>query len=55
MRYDELVKIIIDKKMMVICCIDSHFTAFYVIAKDKIIYYDPLQSDLILVNNDDSC
>lgn len=55
MRYDELYQLTITKRMVVICCIESHFTAFQVLSKDRILYYDPLQSDLMLITSEDSC
>lgn len=32
--------------MLVICCYDNHFTAFQILSKNELIYYDPLNSTL---------
>jgi hypothetical protein len=55
MRYDELLALTIQKRMTVTCCIDSHFTAFQVLSKDRIVYYDPLHSELTLITGEESC
>ena len=44
--YDELVKFVIDNRMLVICCIEAHFTALYVISESAAVYYNPLKSNL---------
>jgi len=46
MPYDELVRHVFERKMLVTCCIDAHFTAVYVLSDKAVIYYDPLSSSL---------
>jgi len=46
MLYHELVEYIFENKMLIVCCIDSHFTALKIISNDALIYYNPLSSDL---------
>ena len=46
LTYDELYNHINATKSLVTCCIDAHFTAFQIIAKDTLIYYDPLSPQL---------
>ena len=43
MLYEDLLELVTHKKMLVTCCIDSHFTAFQVLGKNSLIYYDPLK------------
>ena len=46
LTYDELYNHINATKSLVTCCIDAHFTAFQIIAKDTLLYYDPLSPQL---------
>jgi hypothetical protein len=67
MLYEELLDYVIAHEMLVVCCIDSHFTAFQVIHKTSsssscssstkkgkplLLYYDPLRPNLKLVPSD---
>jgi hypothetical protein len=54
MKYEELFKYCVDNKAFVICCIDEHFTAFNLLSKDALIFYDPLNSDLKYISGSDS-
>ena len=46
LTYDELYNHINATKSLVTCCIDAHFTAFQMISRDTLIYYDPLSPQL---------
>ena len=46
LTYDELYNHINATKSLVTCCIDAHFTAFQIISKDTLLYYDPLSPQL---------
>ena len=55
MLYEELLDHIVEHQMLVVCCIDAHFTAFQVLKKGNkgtLLYYDPLQSSLTYVPAD---
>ncbi|MGB1607151.1 MAG: hypothetical protein ACPIOQ_81245, partial [Promethearchaeia archaeon] len=52
MLYEELLKYVIDNRMLVPCCIDAHFTAMQVLSDKSALYYDPLHSDLKYVTGD---
>ena len=51
MKYDELFNYVVDNKMLIICCIESHFTGFQILSKDSVIYYNPLSSGLEYIYN----
>lgn len=59
MIYEELLDHVVQHQMLVVCCIDAHFTAFQVICHPKkpkkkhLLYYDPLKASLQLVSNED--
>lgn len=46
MLYEELLGYIIQHEMLVVCCIDDHFTAFKVFSDNSLIYYDPCKPQL---------
>lgn len=55
MLYEELLDHVTRNEMLVICCIDAHFTAFQVIKegrKPSLLHYDPLKSNLQRVSGD---
>jgi hypothetical protein len=52
MLYEDLLTLVTEKRMLVPCCIDAHFTAFQVLGDRTLIYYDPLNSGLELVTGD---
>ena len=54
MLYEELLAFVADHRMLVTCCIDSHFTAFQVLGDHALVYYDPLKSTLSFVNGPDA-
>ena len=54
MLYEELLAYVTDHRMLVTCCIDSHFTAFQVVGEHHLLYYDPMSSALQYVDNADS-
>eukprot|EP00930_Biecheleria_cincta_P037281 TRINITY_DN25573_c0_g1_i1.p1 TRINITY_DN25573_c0_g1~~TRINITY_DN25573_c0_g1_i1.p1 ORF type:complete len:2388 (+),score=410.29 TRINITY_DN25573_c0_g1_i1:162-7325(+) len=54
MLYEELLAHVTQHRMLVTCCIDSHFTAFKITGDNSLIYYDPLSSSLGYVNRADS-
>lgn len=54
MRYDELYEFVTERRMLVICCIDAHFTAFQVLGKTTLAYYDPLKPSIGLVTGEQS-
>ena len=43
LTYDELFNHVSANQCLVTCCIDAHFTAFQMINKTTLLYYDPLQ------------
>ena len=43
MTYDELFNHVASNQCLVTCCIDAHFTAFQMLNKNTLLYYDPLQ------------
>ena len=53
MLYEDLLEYVTTKKMLVTCCIDSHFTAFQILGSNSLIYYDPLKASLGFVNQQD--
>ena len=55
MKFEDLVKYCFDKKLLVICCIDSHFTAFKILNKRTIIAYDPLSAGIKVVKGEEDC
>ena len=50
MLYEELLDHVTTNRMLVTCCIDSHFTAFQVLSKDALVYYDPLKPHLAYIS-----
>lgn len=55
MLYEDLIDHVIQHEMIVICCIDAHFTALKVMNignKHSGVYYDPLNSSLSRYNGD---
>ena len=52
MLYEELLEHITTNQMLVTCCIDAHFTAFQVLPKRSLIYYDPLRPGLQYLSGD---
>ncbi len=54
MLYEELLEHVTANKMLVTCCIDAHFTAFQVLGKNSLIYYDPLKPALSYINTPES-
>lgn len=50
MLYEELLEYVTANRMLVTCCIDSHFTAFQVVGPHALIHYDPLKPWLTFVN-----
>ncbi len=54
LKYDELFRFVVDNQMLVVCCIDSHFTAFQVLKNKCVIYYDPLSSTVQLISSEES-
>jgi len=46
MLYEELLEHVTKNQMLVTCCIDSHFTAFQILPKKALLYYDPLSAQL---------
>jgi hypothetical protein len=56
MLYEELLQYILDHQMLVICCIDAHFTGFQILqggSKPVMLYYDPLDATLQLYKGTD--
>ena len=49
MLYEELLEHVVKNEMLVTCCIDAHFTAFQVLPKRRLMYYDPLKSSVYVV------
>ena len=43
LTYDELFNHVSSNQCLVTCCIDAHFTAFQMLGKATLLYYDPLQ------------
>jgi hypothetical protein len=52
MLYEDVLNLVFSQKMLVTCCIDAHFTAFQVVADDKLIHYDPMRANLLLVTGE---
>lgn len=52
MLYEELLSYVTSQRMLVICCIESHFTAFQILSDTSLIYYDPLKPWLHAVGKD---
>jgi len=52
MLYDDLLKFVLDNRMLVPCCIDAHFTAFQVVGDQTLVYYDPMHSALQVASGD---
>lgn len=46
LTYDELFNHIASTQSLVTCCIDAHFTAFQMLNKNTLLYYDPLSPSL---------
>ena len=44
--YEDLLEHVTEHQMLVTCCIDAHFTAFQVLGKHSLIFYDPLKPSL---------
>lgn len=41
MKYDELLDHVVENKMLIVCCIDAHFTALQVLDRENVLHYDP--------------
>lgn len=54
MKYDELTDHCIKNKVMIVCCIEEHFTALNILSNEAIIYYDPMAAGLTLVYGSES-
>jgi len=54
MFYDQLFQHVVNNRMFVPCCIDAHCTAFQVINKETLLYYDPLNENVQIVSGGDS-
>jgi hypothetical protein len=56
MLYEELYEHVTFRQMLVMCCIDAHFTAFQVVSDNKnkpaMLYYDPLSASIYKVTGD---
>ncbi len=55
MLYETLIDHVIQEEMIVMCCIDAHFTTLKVFKEGKnpsAIYYDPLKSSLLRLTGD---
>ena len=55
MLYENLMDHVTQQEMIVVCCIDAHFTALKIINEGKnpsAIYYDPLKSNLYRITGD---
>jgi hypothetical protein len=52
MLYEELLEFVTTRRMLIICCIDAHFTAFQILSDKTLIYYDPMHSSLSLITSD---
>jgi len=52
LTYDELFHHIIQTSSIVTCCIDAHFTAFPMLNKSTLLYYDPLQPSLLVARTE---
>ena len=52
LTYDELFHHIIQTSSIVTCCIDAHFTAFQMLNKSTLLYYDPLQPSLLVARTE---
>lgn len=50
MLYDELLDYVTKRRMLVTCCIDSHFTGFQIIGDHSCVYYDPLKPGLSCIS-----
>jgi hypothetical protein len=49
MFYEALLEHVKERNMLVICCIESHFTGFQIMPNNGLIYYDPLKDRLSYV------
>ena len=50
MLYDELFEYVRSRRMFVPCCIDAHCTAFQVVGKSALLYYDPLSAHVTQIS-----
>jgi hypothetical protein len=55
MHYDQVYDLCVNDHLLVICCIEQHFTAFKVLSKERILYYDPLRSKLVMIEGESDC
>ena len=52
MLYEELLEYVTQRKMLVTCCIEAHFTAFQIIDNKTLVFYDPMSPSLYLITAD---
>lgn len=52
LTYDELFNHIVATQSIVTCCIDAHFTAFQMLNKQTLLYYDPLNPHLMVAKSE---
>lgn len=54
MLFEELLDHVTKNEMLVVCCIDNHFTGFKILSAKKrtLVYYDPLSPYLLYVGKD---
>eukprot|EP01094_Clydonella_sp_ATCC50884_P018479 TRINITY_DN341_c0_g1_i1.p1 TRINITY_DN341_c0_g1~~TRINITY_DN341_c0_g1_i1.p1 ORF type:complete len:2401 (-),score=1116.71 TRINITY_DN341_c0_g1_i1:178-7182(-) len=52
MLYEDLFELVTENCMLVVCCIDAHFTALQVMPGRTGLYYDPMSSVLNVVSGD---
>lgn len=52
LTYDELYNHIATTQSLVTCCIDAHFTAFQMLNKNTLLYYDPMSPNLRICRDD---
>ena len=54
LTYDELYNHIASTQSLVTCCIDAHFTAFQMLNKNTLLYYDPASPTLRVCKGDNA-
>lgn len=52
LTYDDLFTHIATTQSLVTCCIDAHFTAFQMVNKSTLIYYDPVSPSLMVAKGE---
>ena len=55
MKYEDLLEHVVENKMLIVCCIEAHFTALRVLDKENVLHYDPMSPTIEHIITAESC